>query len=67
MIQRFVVIISLLIQIITIRFDKMESTDGKNNMPKDSQIIVSMMEDLGIVEYDQQVLNHFLEFNYSNI
>ncbi|XP_003243079.1 transcription initiation factor TFIID subunit 9-like [Acyrthosiphon pisum] len=42
----------------------MESTEGKNNMPKDSQIIVSMMEDLGIVEYDQQVLNHFLEFNY---
>ncbi|XP_060872660.1 uncharacterized protein LOC132946631 [Metopolophium dirhodum] len=37
---------------------------GKNNMPKDSQIIVSMMEDLGIVEYDQQVLNHFLEFNH---
>jgi len=45
----------------------MESTGGKNNMPKDSQIIVSMMEDLGIVEYDQQVVNHFLEFNYSNI
>jgi len=24
------------------------------------------MKDLGIVEYDQQVLNHLLEFNYSN-
>jgi len=45
----------------------MESTGGKYNTPKDNQIIVSMMEDLGIVEYDQQVLNHFLEFNFSNI
>jgi hypothetical protein len=34
-------------------------------MPKDTQIIVSIMKDLGIVEYDQQVLNHLLEFNYS--
>ncbi|KAL4085407.1 hypothetical protein QTP88_027266 [Uroleucon formosanum] len=42
----------------------MEASGGKHNMPKDSQIIVSMMKDLGIVEYDQQVLNHLLEFNY---
>jgi len=34
-------------------------------MPKDSQTIVSMMNDLGIREYEQQVLNHLLEFNYS--
>ncbi|CAH1726700.1 transcription initiation factor TFIID subunit 9-like [Aphis gossypii] len=39
------------------------SSQGKH-MPKDTQIIVSIMKDLGIVEYDQQVLNHLLEFNY---
>jgi len=44
----------------------MASSDGKHNVPKDCQIIASMMKDLGIVEYDQQVLNHLLEFNYSN-
>jgi len=44
----------------------MEASGGKHNVPKDSQVIVSMMKDLGIVEYDQQVLNHLLEFNYSN-
>ncbi|KAL4088852.1 hypothetical protein QTP88_023936 [Uroleucon formosanum] len=42
----------------------MEALGGKHNMPKDSQIIVSTMKDLGIVKYDQQVLNHLLEFNY---
>jgi len=43
-----------------------QGNSGKQNVPKDSQIIVSMMKDLGIVEYDQQVINHLLEFNYSN-
>jgi len=33
-------------------------------MPKDTQIIVSIMKDLGIHEFDHQVLNHLLEFNY---
>ncbi|KAL5233902.1 hypothetical protein ACI65C_001343 [Semiaphis heraclei] len=41
----------------------MASSQGKH-MPKDTQIIVSIMKDLGILEYDQQVLNHLLEFNY---
>lgn len=44
----------------------MASSQGKH-MPKDTQIIVSIMKDLGIQEFDQQVLNHLLEFNYSNI
>lgn len=44
----------------------MSSLPGKH-MPKDTQIIVSIMKDLGINEFDQQVLNHLLEFNYSNI
>lgn len=42
----------------------MAAAPGKH-MPKDTQIIVSIMKDLGIYEYDQQVLNHLLEFNYS--
>ncbi|XP_026808386.1 transcription initiation factor TFIID subunit 9-like [Rhopalosiphum maidis] len=41
----------------------MASSQGKH-MPKDTQIIVSIMKDLGITDYDQQVLNHLLEFNY---
>ncbi|XP_050435208.1 transcription initiation factor TFIID subunit 9 [Adelges cooleyi] len=41
----------------------MASGQGKH-LPKDTQIIVSIMKDLGIYEYDQQVLNHLLEFNY---
>ncbi|VVC43263.1 Histone-fold,Transcription initiation factor TAFII31 [Cinara cedri] len=41
----------------------MSSSQGKH-MPKDTQIIVSIMKDLGINEFDHQVLNHLLEFNY---
>ncbi|KAL4088677.1 hypothetical protein QTP88_023761 [Uroleucon formosanum] len=42
----------------------MEASGGKHIVPKDGQINVLMMKDLGIVEYYQQVLNHLLEFNY---
>jgi transcription initiation factor TFIID subunit 9B len=41
----------------------MASSQGKH-IPKDTQIIVSIMKDLGISDYDQQVLNHLLEFNH---
>lgn len=34
-------------------------------MFKDTQAIVSMMNDLGIREYEQQILNQLQEFNYS--
>ncbi|KAL5233891.1 hypothetical protein ACI65C_001301 [Semiaphis heraclei] len=43
-----------------------QGNPGKHNGPKDAQIIVSMMKDLGIEEYEPQVLNHLLEFNYRN-
>lgn len=42
----------------------MSSSKG-NHTPEDTQIIVSMINDLGIHEYEQQVINHLLEFNYS--
>ncbi|KAL4153761.1 hypothetical protein QTP88_001596 [Uroleucon formosanum] len=41
----------------------MAASQGEHSS-KDTQVIVSMMKDLGIVEYDQQVLNHLLEFNH---
>eukprot|EP00102_Acyrthosiphon_pisum_P020442 XP_016657652.1 PREDICTED: transcription initiation factor TFIID subunit 9-like isoform X2 [Acyrthosiphon pisum] len=41
----------------------MASSQGKY-MPKETQIIVSIMKDLGIVEYEPQVLNQLLEFNH---
>jgi len=43
----------------------MASSQGKH-IPKDTKTIVSIMKDLGISDYDQQVLNHLLEFNHSN-
>lgn len=41
----------------------MASSQGKH-MPKDTQVIVSILKDLGIEDFDHQVLNHLLEFNY---
>ncbi|KAL4127368.1 hypothetical protein QTP88_011542 [Uroleucon formosanum] len=41
----------------------MSSSQG-NPMFKDTQAIVSMMNDLGIREYEQQILNQLQEFNY---
>lgn len=42
----------------------MSSSQGNHSI-KDSQIIKSIMKDLGIRECDHQVVNQLLEFNYS--
>lgn len=41
------------------------SSSQENHIIKDSQIIKLIMNDLGIREYDHQVVNQLLEFNYS--
>lgn len=33
-------------------------------MPKDAQVIMSIMKDMGINEYEPRVINQLLEFTY---
>jgi hypothetical protein len=34
------------------------------SMPKDAQVIMSIMKDMGIEEYEPRVINQLLEFTY---
>ena len=35
------------------------------HIPKDAQVIMSIMKDMGINDYDPKVINQLLEFTYS--
>lgn len=34
------------------------------HLPKDAQVIISIMKDMGIEEYEPRVINQLLEFTY---
>lgn len=36
------------------------------HIPKDAQVIMSILKELGIAEYEPRVINQLLEFTYSN-
>lgn len=43
----------------------MSSDEKKKPLPKDIQVIKSIMNELDIKEYDESVIQHLLGFNYS--
>lgn len=43
--------------------DKPKSGYAKH-VPKDAQVIASIMKDMGIVDYEPKVVNQLLEFTY---
>ncbi|KAK3913882.1 Transcription initiation factor TFIID subunit 9 [Frankliniella fusca] len=42
----------------------MGSQSRNPNFPKDAQVIMSMLKDMGVQDYEQRVLNQLLEFTY---
>ena len=34
------------------------------HIPKDAQVIISIMKDMGITDYEPKVINQLLEFTY---
>ncbi|KAE8749260.1 hypothetical protein FOCC_FOCC003967 [Frankliniella occidentalis] len=42
----------------------MGSQSRNPNYPKDAQVIMSMLKDMGVQDYEQRVLNQLLEFTY---
>lgn len=41
-----------------------KNTNQAKVIPKDAQVIVSIMKDMGITDYDPKVINQLLEFSY---
>lgn len=44
--------------------DKPKTSNYVKHVPKDAQVIVSIMKDMGITEYEPKVINQLLEFTY---
>lgn len=43
--------------------DKTKSVNIKH-VPKDAQVIMSIIKDMGITDYEPKVINQLLEFTY---
>ncbi|XP_043467117.1 transcription initiation factor TFIID subunit 9 [Leptopilina heterotoma] len=44
--------------------EKNKALNHVKHIPKDAQVIMSIMKDMGIVEYEPRVINQLLEFTY---
>ncbi|XP_063977733.1 transcription initiation factor TFIID subunit 9 isoform X2 [Diachasmimorpha longicaudata] len=47
--------------------DKTKSISHVKHVPKDAQVIMSIMKDMGITDYEPKVINQLLEFTYRYI
>lgn len=46
------------------RLDKPKGGNSVKHIPKDAQVIMSILKELGITEYEPRVINQLLEFTY---
>lgn len=44
--------------------EKAKNMSHVKHIPKDAQVIMSIMKDMGITDYDSKVINQLLEFTY---
>lgn len=44
--------------------DKTKAVTHAKHVPKDAQVIMSIMKDMGISDYEPKVINQLLEFVY---
>lgn len=47
------------------KYDKPKSNNSVKHIPKDAQVIMSIMKELNVTEYEPRVINQLLEFTYS--
>lgn len=44
--------------------ERSKQTNPNKHIPKDAQVIMSILKELGITEYEPRVINQLLEFTY---
>lgn len=44
--------------------EKPKLSNNVKHVPKDAQVILSIMKDMGITDYEPKVINQLLEFTY---
>lgn len=47
------------------KYEKMKTNSSNKHIPKDAQVIMSIMKELNVTEYEPRVINQLLEFTYS--
>lgn len=47
------------------KYDKPKSNSSVKHIPKDAQVIMSIMKELNVTDYEPRVINQLLEFTYS--
>lgn len=47
------------------KIEKQKSTQNIKHIPKDAQVIMSILKELNITDYEPRVINQLLEFTYS--
>lgn len=46
------------------KYDKFKTNSSVKHIPKDAQVIMSIMKELNVTEYEPRVINQLLEFTY---
>lgn len=46
------------------KYDKSKANSSVKHIPKDAQVIMSIMKELNVTEYEPRVINQLLEFTY---
>lgn len=46
------------------KYDKPKSNSSVKHIPKDAQVIMSIMKELNVTDYEPRVINQLLEFTY---
>lgn len=49
------------------RSDKVKVNNQVRHVPKDAQVVMSILKELGVRDYEQRVINQILEFAYRKI
>lgn len=44
--------------------ERIKQTNPNKHIPKDAQVIMSILKELGITDYEPRVINQLLEFTY---
>lgn len=47
------------------KYDKSKTNNSVKHIPKDAQVIMSILKELNVTEYEPRVINQLLEFTYS--
>lgn len=47
------------------KYDKPKTNSSVKHIPKDAQVIMSILKELNVTEYEPRVINQLLEFTYS--